>query len=38
MQFHGEVGQHIVGDITAPQTINVGGGKKTKKPKKNLDE
>ncbi|WP_167595196.1 helix-turn-helix domain-containing protein [Collimonas pratensis] len=38
VQFHGEVGQHIVGDITAPQTINVGGGKKTKKPKKNLDE
>jgi transcriptional regulator with XRE-family HTH domain len=39
MQFHRkvEVGQHIVGDITAPQTINVGGGKK-KKPKKNLDE
>lgn len=40
MQFHKgvKVGQHIVGDITAPQTINVGGGKKAKKPKKNLDE
>ncbi|MEO6918678.1 MAG: helix-turn-helix transcriptional regulator [Collimonas sp.] len=40
MQFHKgvKVGQHIVGDITAPQTINVGGGKRAKKPKKNLEQ
>lgn len=28
MVFHGKVGQQIHGDITAPQTINVGGKKK----------
>ena len=28
MIFHGKVGQQIHGDITAPQTINVGGKKK----------
>ena len=28
VEFHGKIGQHITGDITAPQTINMGGGKK----------
>lgn len=32
VQFHGAVGQQITGDITAPQTINVSGGKKKKPP------
>lgn len=34
VEFHGKIGQHITGDITAPQTINMGGGKsKSKEPK-----
>ena len=28
VEFHGKVGQQITGDITAPQTINMGGSKK----------
>ena len=28
VEFHRKVGQQVTGDITAPQTINMGGGKK----------
>ncbi len=28
VEFHRKVGQQIIGDITAPQTINMGSGKK----------
>lgn len=31
VEFHGKVGQQITGDITAPQTINMGGSKKKTK-------
>lgn len=34
VEFHGQVGQHITGDITGQQTINMGGSKsKSKEPK-----
>lgn len=31
VEFHGQVGQQINGDITGPQTINMGGSKKKTK-------
>lgn len=31
VEFHGNVGQQVMGNITAPQTFNMGGGKKKKK-------
>lgn len=31
VEFHGQVGQHITGDITAPQTITMGSDKRKNK-------
>lgn len=30
VEIHGKIGQHVIGNITGPQTFNMGGGKKEK--------